>query len=760
MSWKLFKHHYDDEEIDNEHNIDEVNKPKEKVKVNIQNNITYIPIEDKTSASESIAQNTQLELISPSAISIDEDFQDTVLVNENSNVKNLYVPFYVPVSAYPHQINTNALMQVVNLNFVDVTIDIQPIANDLARKRLEHMQTIIDSNLEFQQQQNIKLNIRENALKSNSIDILLNGINQLDNRLYNVALTFLVSGHTPSELKQNCSQFSAVMANNGFAVQKMIKQVKSGLVQNIPLGTQLGTLDYMYRNIDRQALAVLDMAQNATGSFNGGIPIAKNIFNSQHNLEYINVFSEKYNNHNFGIIGTSGTGKSTFNKEKIYREVNILNIHHQVIDLTGEYVPLAKYLRHNAQKNGHLHDYDSINLEFTTDGNFVINPLDINIAERELTDFTVTDDNQDNDIDLAIQKYIQSENFDKSQIIHRNNKSYLRYVPLEQKILQFSDFINQIYNVDGNGSHMNFEERSALMKAVRMAYEEKGITINPSSLYENRASFNHGVFQDNTRKDMPTLTDIDRILRANDEQAQTPHKIDRLLAVIEPYLRNNSIHIFDGQSFFGNGIANSSDLGKYSFVNYDISKLDGSFSHIAYYVILQNIWNNWITSPLYSSVKKIVDVDEVLQEIDNPIWAKFMELVVRQSRKYNAGITWLTQDYDRLDNNDYANALISNSNFFFFTHILPTRRDVIKNAFHLNAGIMNQLCSDTTKGDGILMKGNEKLFVHVWVRPQDFEFVESDVAKREKMHATNQTDYNLINKELEKDRYNQNNNHE
>lgn len=754
MKWHLFHHKEDDEDIEDDEEdekIQEVNQ-NEGVKVNITGDITYVPIEDKTSASQVIGQVTQLELVSPNAISIDnDDNPDTVLINENGGIKNLYMPFYVPTSSYPHQVNTNVLSEVINTNFVDITLDIHPIPNDKARTKLGHMQTIIDSNLQFQQQQGMSFQLRENVLKSNSIDILLDGINQLDNRLYDIALTFLVAGHNAEELKHHVAEFTAIMANNGFAVQKMTAQVKSGLAQTIPFGSQLSTLDYVYRNFDRQALAVLDMAQNASGSFYGGIPIAKNLVNSQNNMEYLNIFSHS-TNHNFGIIGTSGSGKSAFNKVKIHREIALMNIHHQAIDLTGEYVPLTRYI-HNTHATGRMEE-DSVNLEFTTDGAFVINPLDISIAERELNEYNSapTQDQQTEEID--INNFMNDKHFDKSQIVKRHNRNFLQFVPLEQKVMQFADFIQQIYNVDGDTS-MNFEERSALLKATHIAYEEKGININPKSLYENRADYVNGVFQAHRKKDMPTLSDINRILKDKYYKGQErTSPIKRLLAVISPYLKDSSVQLFDGQSYFGEG--RSTDLGSYSFVNYDISNLVGSFSNIAYYVILQNIWNGWVTNPKYADIKKVVDVDEILQEIDSDVWAKFAELMSRQSRKYNAGLTWLTQDYDRLNLNNYAKALISNSSFFFFTHILPTRRDVMQKAFHLNDGVMDRLCSDTQKGDGILIKENEKLFVHAWIRPKDMIFVESNVAKRNAMHDNKQGDEDnleAINQGIAKDRH-------
>ena len=70
------------------------------------------------------------------------------------------------------------------------------------------------------------------------------------------------------------------------------------------------------------------------------------------------------------------------------------------------------------------------------------------------------------------------------------------------------------------------------------------------------------------------------------------------------------------------------------------------------------LWNDWIKNPEFAAHKKVLDADEILQEIDNDSWASFMELVVRQCRKYNASLTTIAQDLDTLDRVLQQNACV------------------------------------------------------------------------------------------------------
>ena len=91
----------------------------------------------------------------------------------------------------------------------------------------------------------------------------------------------------------------------------------------------------------------MDIARNASGRFNGGIPIGNNQATPSQNTEFLNIFGTDTHrpiNYNMGIVGEAGGGKSAANKLKMAREISILGFEHRSIDPDGEYVLLAKRL--------------------------------------------------------------------------------------------------------------------------------------------------------------------------------------------------------------------------------------------------------------------------------------------------------------------------------------------------------------------------------------------------------------------------------
>src|SRR5699024_6838265 len=188
---------------------------------------------------------------------------------------------------------------------------------------------------------------------------------------------------------------------------------------------------------------------------------------------------------------------------------------------------------------------------------------------------------------------------------------------------------------------------------------------------------------DRLPKPEPTLTDIyNELVKQNtDENDNEDPKVTRLLDGLKPYLRTGSKPIFDGQTFFGKG--RSATLNDYKYVNFNISQLDGEIKKVAYYVITQYLWERWMINPAKAQEKKVLDADEILQFIDDPVMFQFFETIVRRDRKRNGSICWLTQDIERFQGNPQAKALVTNSEFMFILATKPEHRKLMKDTVDL-----------------------------------------------------------------------------
>ena len=668
--------------------------------------------------STELGQPSLLEIIGPSWWSTDDLMQEEFVMRENMKNRTYGIAAYVPPSGYPRMLDTNIFQEVLALGYVDITLDIVPRTRRETMHDLSNQMTVIQANAEFQQSQGQTFQLRENIAKYNDIDNLLDQIQFDENRLYNLSISFIVYGTSERDLNRNFGTVADLLANEGISVTPYTKRVKSGYLQTVPIGARMYNLEDTYRNVDRKSLAVMDLARNAAGRFNGGIPFGLNQATPSQNTEFLNVFGTNTHrpiNYNMGIVGESGGGKSTANKLKMAREITITGFEHRSVDPDGEYVLLAKQL-------------GQLNLTVTPDAEFIINPCAISVSETPLEEEVMTDDSGRPMDDEEIEEAIRYSNDGRQIITHEDGAKYVQKVPISQSINNVERFVNLILASSGNNTGLTVGEKRRLEDAMTKVINDLGITADPDSLYENKAGMVNGQYYDRMPKPEPTLTDIYQALieQNTDEDGNEDPKVSRLLDGLKPYLRTGSKPIFDGQTFFGKG--RSATLNEYKYVNFNISQLQGDFQKVAYYVITQYLWEQWMNNPAKALEKKVLDMDEILQFIDDDFMFEFVETMARRDRKRNGSLTWLTQDIERLKDNTKAKALVSNSEFMFLLATKPEHRQLMKNAIDLTEGSLDILCNNPEPGEGILRQEGESVWLRTNPQPFEMTFAESNRA--------------------------------
>ena len=668
--------------------------------------------------STELGQPSLLEIIGPSWWSTDDLMHEEFVMRENMKNRTYGIAAYVPPSGYPRMLDTNIFQEVLALGYVDITLDIVPRTRRETMHDLSNQMTVIQANAEFQQSQGQTFQLRENIAKYNDIDNLLDQIQFDENRLYNLSISFIVYGTSERDLNRNFGTVADLLANEGISVTPYTKRVKSGYLQTVPIGARMYNLEDTYRNVDRKSLAVMDLARNAAGRFNGGIPFGLNQATPSQNTEFLNVFGTNTHrpiNYNMGIVGESGGGKSTANKLKMAREITITGFEHRSVDPDGEYVLLAKQL-------------GQLNLTVTPDAEFIINPCAISVSETPLEEEVMTDDSGRPMDDEEIEEAIRYSNDGRQIITHEDGAKYVQKVPISQSINNVERFVNLILASSGNNTGLTVGEKRRLEDAMTKVINDLGITAEPDSLYENKAGMVNGQYYDRMPKPEPTLTDIYQALidQNTDEDGNEDPKVSRLLDGLKPYLRTGSKPIFDGQTFFGKG--RSATLNEYKYVNFNISQLQGDFQKVAYYVITQYLWEQWMNNPAKALEKKVLDMDEILQFIDDDFMFEFVETMARRDRKRNGSLTWLTQDIERLKDNTKAKALVSNSEFMFLLATKPEHRQLMKNAIDLTEGSLDILCNNPEPGEGILRQEGESVWLRTNPQPFEMTFAESNRA--------------------------------
>lgn len=668
--------------------------------------------------SSILGQPTIANIIGPSYWSTDDLMQDEFIMRETMKSKTYGIAAYVPPSAYPRMLDTQIFQELLAQGNVDLTLDIVPVSRRESMKTLTGMLNVIMANAFYQQEKDQTFQLRDNIAKYNDIDNLLDQIQFDENREYRLATSIIVWGNSDREVNHNLGVVQDLLGNNNVGITPYSKRQKSGFLTTIPVGARLTELDDTYRNVTRKAVGILDIARNAAGKFNGGIPIGINMATPSQNTEFLNIFGNENHrpiNYNMGIVGEAGGGKSAANKIKMSREISILNYEHRSIDPDGEYVLLAKRL-------------GQLNLTITPNADFIINPCALSLYETPLEEETATDANGNPLDDEEIENNIRLSADGRQIVVHKDGTKYVQQVNITQMIANVKGFVNVILTSNSAEKGMNVSEEKRLEDAINAVIEDFGITISPDSLFKDKAGMVDNMYQNRMPKKEPTLTDIYRQLEKQntDDSGHLDAKVERILDALKLYLRDGSRPIFDGQTYFGQG--RSVLLNDYKYVNFNISQLDGTLKRVAYYVITQYLWERWMKNPAKATVKKVLDADEILQFIDDPEMSSFFETIVRRDRKRNGSITWLTQDIERFKGNPKAKALVTNSEFMFILATKPEHRKLMKETTNLTDGALDILTGNPKPGEGILRVENES----IWIRtnPEEFEmdFVESNKA--------------------------------
>ncbi|RKJ74445.1 hypothetical protein D7X33_19400, partial [Butyricicoccus sp. 1XD8-22] len=294
------------------------------------------------------------------------------------------------------------------------------------------------------------------------------------------------------------------------------------------------------------------------------------------------------------------------------RETVGMGVYTRQIDVEGEFLEITRLL-------------GGINITLSEESDIRLNPLDVNVSLIPIEDAL-----EGNDID---EELAELEESDEKEIIERDGKTYVQFVPIREKInevLDFFDIIMRGKNQENSG--LNVYESNYLEQTLNYLYKEDPrfqFSTHPSSLYRIGADQKDGVIiQEKVKKDMPILSDVYDYLITH---FKTEVEAKRLIHAIRPFLKDASKPIFDGQTYFGKGVP--TDLNKARIVNFNLKHMEEGFLRpIAYHVILNYLWEDFAKAPEMIYKKKIINADEFWTLIENEQTVSFAEKLARRCR--------------------------------------------------------------------------------------------------------------------------------
>ena len=231
--------------------------------------------------------------------------------------------------------------------------------------------------------------------------------------------------------------------------------------------------------------------------------------------------------------------------------------------------------------------------------------------------------------------------------------------------------------------------QDALMdRALVMSYKQKGITQDP-------ATFSN---------EPPLLEDLYKVLLGM-ETAEAQDLAVRL----EKFIRGSAMGVFNQQSNF--------DI-KNKFTIFGVRDLEENLRPIAMYIILDYIWNIVRKNPK----RRVLIVDEAWYLIRHKQSANYLFSFAKRARKYQLGLTTITQDVEDFLSVEEGRAILTNSSLQILLKPSKAKVDRIADVFNLTGGEKHFLLSSGV-GEGLFFAGQSHVAIKVIASDEEFKLI-------------------------------------
>ena len=153
-------------------------------------------------------------------------------------------------------------------------------------------------------------------------------------------------------------------------------------------------------------------------------------------------------------------------------------------------------------------------------------------------------------------------------------------------------------------------------------------------------------------------------------------------------------------------------------VVFNIRDLEDELRPVAMYIVLNYIWNKTKTDKR----RRILIVDEAWQLMKYEDSANFMFSLAKRARKYNLGITTITQDVEDFMGSRMGRAIVANASMQFLLKQSPTAVDVLADVFKLTVEEKKRL-SQFPVGQGLFFAGQNHVHIQVVASPTETSLI-------------------------------------
>lgn len=249
--------------------------------------------------------------------------------------------------------------------------------------------------------------------------------------------------------------------------------------------------------------------------------------------------------------------------------------------------------------------------------------------------------------------------------------------------LMMGGAVAQIAGTANPTSLLSPVEESDLDAALIDTYAKAGITNDPLT---------HG-------STPPTIADLyDTLLHMGGTGPQLAQRLRK-------YTTGTFAGIFSQQS--------NIDINN-PFVVFNIRDLEDELRPVAMYIVLNYIWNKTKAD----KKRRILVVDEAWQLMKYEDSANFLFSLAKRARKYNLGITTITQDVEDFMGSRMGRAIVANASMQLLLRQSPSAIDVLAEVFKLTSEEKKRLSSFPV-GQGLFFAGQNHVHIQIEASPTE-----------------------------------------
>jgi type IV secretory pathway VirB4 component len=166
-------------------------------------------------------------------------------------------------------------------------------------------------------------------------------------------------------------------------------------------------------------------------------------------------------------------------------------------------------------------------------------------------------------------------------------------------------------------------------------------------------------------------------------------------------------------------------------VVFNIRDLEDELRPVAMYIVLNYIWNKTKSD----QKKRILIVDEAWQLMKYEDSANFLFSLAKRARKYNLGITTISQDVEDFMGSRMGRAIVANSSMQLLLKQSPSAVDVLADVFKLTSEERKRL-SQFPVGQGLFFAGQNHVHIQIAASPTEQNLITTNPQEVKQIQET------------------------